>query len=261
MIRESIRKGFEFAWRSPMLLGLYFSASVINGICSAFLTPNPTAAFGWFINFILFTFSLMISVFMHAGSLVYIRGKLQDGSAGFSTFISGGRRFYKSMLLLYLTIFLTFIGCVISGCLAFLPLVLLVMFAYPTILSEVLIGVGITAFTLSFLSMSFLVFSSYIIIEGNVGIFRSLRLSAILVYDHIGQVIGLLGSAIVVSLVPVVLFGVLLFLLIDRAVVIPGYFVEEAFSLLTWFTMAFISITFLTAFMHCYLQWSKEDTV
>ena len=46
MIRESIRKGFEFAWRSPMLLGLYFSASVINGICSAFLTPNPTAAFG-----------------------------------------------------------------------------------------------------------------------------------------------------------------------------------------------------------------------
>ena len=105
-VGESVKKGFAVSKKSMGLVFALFIFGFIWNLVSIFFGPAPEATEPA-VNPVLIiagALFLLLTIFVQAGSLGYVREKLKKGSAGAADFMSAGKKYYLRLLVIGLIV-------------------------------------------------------------------------------------------------------------------------------------------------------------
>jgi hypothetical protein len=246
---DSIKKGFGVATHSMSLVLLLFAFGAVFGVVNVSLSgqlqgttpPTNQASVMAIIVGIVF---VLISIFMQAGSMGYVRDRLKTGKANLSGFAAAGGKYYLRLLL---------IGFLISAVIGLFVLIgaLLVTFLQTvgTVLAVILGIVGLYVVLLMFLA-------PYGVVVDEKGAISSIKQSMRLVTQNILKVAGIGIILILIAFGFGLLIGVLLGLL---SVAVQGAASQIIFAVVNSFLNAFLGVFVTGSFMAFYLAIARNS--
>lgn len=109
-IMETVKKGFSLMISSLSVVAIFFAYGAVTNLMNVKLTAqaqanttdpqNPLVAASIVFSFI----SVLVGLYLQAGSMGYFKSKLIDGKASLATFFTSGARYYLPLLLFALII-------------------------------------------------------------------------------------------------------------------------------------------------------------
>ncbi|MBI4352641.1 MAG: hypothetical protein HY593_01820 [Candidatus Omnitrophica bacterium] len=244
-IGESLTKGFSVSVRSGVLFFVLFIFGFVFNLINVLAFQNPpspepktstlVAAFSIGVVFIL------LSIYVQAGTLGYIRDRVKLGSVNFSTFFSSGAKYYVRLFLVGLLVAL------IVG--ALLVLAGLVAALLTGKLSVLGIALAILIAALGIYLVVLLFFAPYIVVAGDQPAWASIKQSVAFVRKNILPILGIAILLVLIGLVIGVLLGLISGL---TAVAIKGVASQMVFAFLSSLVNAFLGILVTATFMNFY---------
>ena len=241
---ESIKKGFSVAGQSLNLVAVLFLFGFIFGLTGIFMPPPASAAtqaggLGYAVLSIGF---LLFSIFFQAGTMGYIRDKIKQGSAAFSSFTASGSRYYLKFLLFGL---LMMVGFVAAALVVTLLAVLggKVHMYLAVAVGSVLGGLGIYVFLLTFMT-------PYVLVNSEHNVVAATKASIAFVRKNLASLLLLTLIIFAVGFAIGLLLGLGVAALGGETAAIP---VKIGFVFLNSLVNAYIGVFVAAAYMHFYL--------
>ena len=247
-ILESIKKGFSVTASSlPVVLALFVFGFIFNLINMALLpkapnTPPSPAMIAAGVVFVLLT------IFMQAGSMGYVRDKLKQGNAAFSHFLAAGSGYYVRIFLLSLVIALVIGAFVLAAALAAALLGPKAEYAA--------IGVAIVIAAIGVYTLILLFFAPYIAVSRDQGVIFSLKESVRLVRANPLKVVGISFLLVAIGFLVGLAIGLVVGLLTR---VMPDRASQILFAVLSSLVNAFLGLFVTASFMSFYLGKSSPQ--
>lgn len=244
-IRTIINKGFSIATTSWPVVLLIFVFSAIFNVINLFLAPQaqgPTPQGAPMMIGIGIVF-ILITIFMQAGSIGYVRDRIKLGKASMSGFAASGTKYYLPLLLLSLVIF----GIV----LVFGLLSAVVVAALGQGAQAVAMGLVLLLLLLGGLAVLFLFFAPYIAIGDDKGVVYALSNSPAFVGKNFLGVIGMILVLLAVGFALGVLLGVLVGVTSRGLQSMPS---QITFTIAGSFLNAILGLFVTSSFMGFYLS-------
>ena len=243
-IVESIKKGFSTAVSSlPVVLVLFVFGFIFNLINMTLApqaqAPNAPPSIPMIAAGVVF---ILLTVFMQAGSMGYVRDKIKQGSASFANFTGSASKYYVRILLLSLVIAL------IIG--AFVLLAALVVALLGQKAQYVAIGIAIVIASIGIYTLILLFFAPYIAIVNEQGVAASLKESVKVVRANILKVVSISLILIAIGFAIGLVIGLVVGLL---ARVMQGTSSQIVFAFLSSLVNAFLGFFVTSSFMSFYL--------
>lgn len=248
-VLQPFKKGFGVATQSLGLIFVLFIFGTIWNLVNVFMAPQlpaspdqtvaPTVSAAMIVTGVVF---ILLSFFVQAGSLGYVRERVKLGRAGLSDFFGNGGKYYVPLFLLGLLIAL------IVGVFILLAGLAIFLFSKNLNIVGVILAVAIAATGIYFMILMFL--APYFIVAGEEKVIASIKKSISLVRKHILAVIGIAFLLILVGFLFGVVLGVILALL---SAAIQGVVSQVIFAVLSSLVNAFLGIWVTGAFMVFYL--------
>ena len=247
-IKETVAKGFKVTGQSMglvmalfvfgtawNLINLYVSRKFQAGASPT--TPSPVLA-------VLGVIFLLVSIYVQAGSLVYIHSKLKSDTANLSMLLSSGGKYYLRLLLAGIVIALVAgLFFVVGG---------LAVSALKTVgiaIAVVLAGVGIYFVMLLFLA-------PYIIVSDDRKVVESIKSSVSIVRKNLLTVFGIALILIAVGF----LVGIVLGLVMGGVgVAVKGAASQVIIAVASSFVNAFLGVVVTGTFMAFYLDYRNTQ--
>ncbi len=192
-IFESIKKGFSVACSSLPVVGVTFIFGLIFNLINLAIgpqadAPNAPPSPAMIVSAILF---IILTIFMQAGSMGYIRDSIKQGRAAFSVFVQSGiknyiRIFILSMIIALIIFIFAVLAAVAGG--------LLTKISQPAAIAAV-----IAIFLVGIFILVLLFFAPYIAVNESKGVIASLGDSVKLVRANKLKVV--LISVILIAIV------------------------------------------------------------
>lgn len=248
-IKASVQKGFGVARQSLSVVGVLslfgFAWNLVNLYYAPKAQQEPQAAASVVMVVAAFVF-ILLSIFLQAATMGYIRDMIKQGQSNLSVFMSSGGRYYFRMLFVGLMITSVVLIFVILGAVSFALL--------KTVGLVIAIPLGILAIYLIFLVF----FAPYIVVVNNEGVIASIKKSMLLVKKNFMKVIGVSSVLVGVGFVIGLLVGLILGLL---NVVAPGPASQIIYAVLSALLNAFLGVFVTATFMNFYLEISNTQGV
>ena len=249
-ILESVKKGFSVAASSlPVALVLFIFGFIFSLINIALLpqtqasnaSPSPAMIAAGLVF-------VLVTVFMQAGSMGYVREKIKQGNVTFSSFLSMGSKYYVKILCLSLVIAL------IIG--AFVLVAALVVAVLGQKMQYLAMGIAIVIAAIGIYVLILLFFAPYIAINEEKGVTASLKESVRVVRANILKVVLLALLLIAIGFLVGVLIGFAVGL-ISRSM--PGDSSKILFAFFSSLVNAFLGLFVTSSFMGFYLGSSSPS--
>ena len=250
MIGTSIKKGFRVATGSMNLVLALFVFGAAWSLLNLFLAPqlqNPSGRTP-VIAIVLGVLFALVSIFVQAGSLGYVRDKLKLGKAEFSSFVASGSKYYISMLLFGLIVALV-VGAFMLAAAALAALLTNILSTLGLILAVIVAAIGIYAAILMLLA-------PYFIVVGGQGVLSSVKGSISLVRKNLLKLLGIALILIVISFLAGIILG--LFFALLSAAMKGAQPAQIVFVVLSSFVNAFLGVMVTGSFMTFYLEASNN---
>lgn len=251
-VGASIKKGFSITVQSVNLVLALFVFGLAWNLINLFYTAKfqntaepqlsaPIIAIG--------IFFILISIFVQAGSLGYVRDLIKNGSADFGAFLSAGRKYYLKLLLLGLVVALVVGVFVLVAALAIAATGQKVNPVSVTI--SVVVGLaGVYAVLLLFLA-------PYAAVADDQKVLQSLKTSVSLVQKNLLPAIGLALVLVVIGFAFGLVLGAIYALLTTA---VKGIASQVVFAVLSSLVNAFLGLVVTGAFMNFYFSLSHNNT-
>ncbi|MBI4432991.1 MAG: hypothetical protein HY592_05895 [Candidatus Omnitrophica bacterium] len=242
-IGESLKKGFSTAQESMSLISVLFLFGLFWNLVNVFYTSqfeSPDAQIS-IVVLVIATVFVLLSVFMQAGSLGFVREKVKTGTASLATFTASGGKYYWTLFVIGLMVSLV-IGIFVL--LAVLAAAALNQSDIAAVIAAVIIsGIGIYIVLLMFLA-------PYIAVSEDKKAIASIRQSIGVVRKNILRVVGLALLLVVIGFVIGLVLGAL-FAVLSGAM--PGTISQVLFAVLSSFVNSYLGVLVTAAFMSFYL--------
>jgi len=281
----SIKKGFGVTKQSLSIVGLMSLFGLVWNLLNLYYGPKiqaqvqaPSLKVSVIIIIATLVF-ILLSIFLQAGSLGYVRDRLKQGKADLSVFMASGSKYYFRLLLVGLIVMVVVILCVVAaaaavallrkpGLIIAVPValvavytVLLMFFAsYMVVLDEkkamesiknsvTLVGKG----THFFFGVVLTAISPLLAIACLIPSFRNSKLGQ----KNLVKIFAVTAVVVSIGFAIGLLTGVILGLL---NVAVPGVFSQVVYAVLSSVLNAFLGIFVTATFMHFYLEISNTNT-
>jgi hypothetical protein len=244
-IGESVKKGFSISKQSMGLVMALFVFGFVWNLISLFYGPQPGAAETPAVSPILIVAGIvfiLLTIFVQAGSLGYVRDKIKKGSAGMAEFMSAGGKYYLRLLLIGLVVAL-----VIGVFVLLAAIVVSVLGAKMNVLA-IILAIVLASFGIYFVILLFL--APYVAVADEQGVIASIKQSVAKVRKNI---LALLGISLILIAIG---FGIGLLLgagFAGLSLVIKGMPAQILFALLSSFVNAYLGLVVTGSFMSFYL--------
>lgn len=250
-VGESVKKGFAISKQSMGLVCALFIFGFIWNLVSIFFGPAPEATEPA-VNPVLIIAGgifLLLTIFVQAGSLGYVREKLKKGSGGAADFMSAGKKYYLRLLVIgiivaaVIGVFVLLAALAVAGLgakLQVLGIILAILFA----------SLGIYFVILLFLA-------PYVAVADEQGPIASIKQSVGKVRKNI---LPLLGISLILIAIG---FGIGLVLgagFAGLSLVLKGTPAQIVFAVFSSFVNAFLGLMVTGSFMNFYLSLSSHNT-
>lgn len=245
---ESIKKGFAVATKSWDLVLVLFAFGASWNVMNLLLSQrfqNPTVGQSVMLVVLAVAF-ILISVYMQAGSMGYVRDRVKAGQANLGVFASTGGKYYLRFLA---------VGAVVSVTAGiFVLIAALVMGFLGQTLPVVAIPVAVVAFLagLYFIVMMFL--APYIVVCKEEKAIPAIKQSMDFVKKNILSILGLSAILVAIGFILGVALGAL-FALITLG--LQGTISQVLFAVLSSLVNSFLGVIVSGAFMGFYLGRSQ----
>ena len=242
---ELIRRGFQLAAKSRDLLILLFIFGFAWNLINIPLTSQMQKAsvLGSIAIVALSLVFIVVSIYLQAGSLGYVRDLVKSGKADLAGFKQSGRQFF---LRIFGVSVIVGLYVVILSIVA--ALVILIGGQTPNPVTVVIAGL---IFLIGLVGVLMVFLSPYILVADDKKVFVSLRESIALVKADIGKVLCLGLMLILIGFGIGLLLGVLFGLL---GGILPGIVGQVIFGFLSSVVNAYIGIVVSATFMTYYLS-------
>ena len=278
-IKASVKKGFGVMRQSLPVVGVLSLFGFSWNLLNIYLAPklqSPSTKVTVFM-FAASTVFILISIFLQAGSLGYVRDILKQGKAGFSSFMSAGSKYYLRLLLVGLVISLVAILFVIAG-----GLFVALLKKIGIVIAVLIAAVGIYVILLMF-------FAPYMVVADEGKARASIKKSISMVSKDMNFFIGVLLTAlsvfvavaylfksfrksklgrknlvkVIVLVMTLVSIGFVIGLLIGGLfgisnIVAPGMVSQVILAVLSSILNAFLGIFVTASFMNFYFEISNK---
>jgi hypothetical protein len=251
-IGASIKKGFSTAAGSMGLVLVLFLFGAFWNLLNIFINarvtePTPQTSIAVIAAGVVF---ILLSVFMQAGSLGFVKEKLKTGASSLGTFAASGGKYYGRLFVIGLLIALL-IG-------AFVLVAALAVAAIGDRIPALAIGIAVVIAAISLYFVILLFLAPYIAVVDEKGPIASLKESVGVVRRNILAVLGIAGLLVVIGFVSGLLLG-LIFALISTAAG-EGVPSQSIFAVLSSFVNAFLGVLVSASFMAFYLGRRTDAT-
>ena len=245
-----IKKGFKVATESMNLVLVLFVFGAVWSVLNVFLAPQLQTPGGAppAVAIVLGILFVLVSFFMQAGSLGYVRDKLKLGKAEFSSFTASGSKYYIPFLLLSLFIALV-VGVFIIAAATIAALLANVMSVLGLVLAVIVAAIGVYAAILMLLA-------PYFIVVGGQGVIASVKSSISLVRKNLLKLLGITLILVVIGFLTGVVLG--LFFALLSAVLKQPPAAQIIFAVLSSLVNAFLGVMVTGSFMTFYLETSNN---
>ena len=247
----SIKKGAAIAASSLPVVMILFVFSFVFNLINLMLTPEnpdpntppPVALIAAGIAFVL------VTVYMQAGSMTYMRNKIKQSAAALSDFFAGGMRYYLKMLGLSL------IMAVIIGIFVLIAALSISQLGQTQrIVAGAIVSV---CFIVGMFLLVLLFFAPYIAICEDAGVIASLKKSKSLVLANFMKVVGLAIVLILVGFLVGILIGFVVGLV---ARTMPPMGSKVLFAFLSSLVNSYLGLFVTASFMSFYLSRSSAPS-
>ena len=245
VVVELIRRGFQIATRSLDLLILLFAFGFVWNLINIPLTTQMQQAsvLGSLSVVALSLVFIVVSIFLQAGSLGYVRDFIKTGQTSLSTFKSTGSKFFLRIFGVSAIVGLFVVILSIVAALA-----ILIGGQTPNPVSVVIAGV---VFLIGLAGVLMVFLSPYILVADDKKVIESLRESITLVKANIGKVLSLGLMLILIGFGIGLLLGILFGLL---GGILPGVVGQIVFGFFSSVVNAYIGVVVSATFMAFYLS-------
>ena len=241
----SVKKGFSVASGSLPLVGALFVFGFVWNVVNLFFTAQfqaqneaPQASLPMIFIGIAF---VLLSIFVQAGSLGYVRDRLKTGSADFGGFLAAGRQFYVRLLLLGLLM------AAIVG--VFVLVAAFGIAATGQQANAAGIAVAVLVALIGIYVMILLFLAPYAAVAGDERVIQSLKSSISIVKKNFFAALGLALLLVVIGFAFGLLLGAVYALL---STAMPGTVSQVVFAALSSFVNAYLGLVVSGAFMNFY---------
>jgi len=225
---------------------------------------------------------VLLSIFVQAGSMGYVRDKIKAGQASLASFTSAGGKYYLRLLLIGLLVVLVILAFVLAGA--------LVIAVFGTALSAVGIGIAIILAAVGIYVLMLMFLAPYLIVgEDTVEkvtllsfvlifflwwlllivyifsnrfrqtssgrqiqhVFVSIKKSVSLVRKNLLSVLGIMVVLIAIGFAVGLVLGIVLALL---SAVVKGTASQVIFGIVSSFVNAYLGVLVTSSFMHFYFN-------
>ncbi len=255
-IGASLKKGFSVATKSMDLVSILFAFGFLWNLISIFAiknpeTPSPQESAIMIVSGVLF---ILISIFMQAGSMGYVRDVVKTGTAGLASFTANGGKYYGRFFLVGIIVAL------VAGVfliLASLALAFLGQNPPPQniigfVLAALADGIGVCFVMLMFLA-------PYIVVSEDKKAIESLKQSGALVKQDFLRILGIFVLLILIGFGLGLIIG-LIFAAISAAGAGESTVAKVIFAALSSFVNAFLGVLVTGTFMTYYLGRNQSNT-
>ena len=243
-IRATVNKGFSLTASSMPIVAVLFVFGFIFNMINMKLTPasltanTPPSPLMIGTGFVFF----LITIFIQAGSMGYLRDKIKQGSASFSNFNSAATKYYLKIFLLSLAVGL------IIGSFVLIAALLLALLSQSAQMVAVVLAMVIAAIGIYTLFLLF--FAPYIAICEEIPVIACLKQSVRVVRKNLLKVLGisliLISAGFIVGMTLGIGVG-----LLSR--VLPVGTPQIIFIVLSSLINAFLGLFVTASFMNFYL--------
>ncbi len=248
---ESIKKGFSLVLSSfPVVLVLFIFGFIFN-LINIKLTPedqslNTPPSLPMILTGLVF---ILITIFIQAGSLGYVRDRIKSGAASFANFTAAGSKYYLRVLALSL------ITAVIIG--VFVLLAALVVALIGQSAQFLALGLAIVIAAVGIYVLILLFFAPYIAVNEEKKVGECLRQSVQVVRANILKVLAISAVLVVIGFVAGLGIGLLAGALSQ---VVKGTASQVLFAFLSSLVNAFLGFFVTSSFMTFYLGLSAAPS-
>ena len=247
-VKASIKKGFGVAKGSLAIVGILSLFGFVWSLLNIYYAPKiqaqaqaPDAKTSVLIVVSTVIF-ILVSIFLQAGTLGYVRDKIKQGKANFAAFMAGGAKYYGRLFVVGLIISLVAIAFILVAALA------VALLKKPGLF----IAVPVALAAIYFILLMF--FAPYIVVVNEEKSIASIKKSVGMVKKNLLGVLGISAILVVIGFGVGLLIGVILGLL---NVASPGVISQVATAVLSSLLNAFLGVFVTATFMNFYLEISN----
>lgn len=249
-VMESFKKGLSVTFRNLPLVALLFVFGAVWNMVQLKLapvagaqanTPPSPIAIAAGIIFVL------ISIFVQAGTLGFIREAVKNGTSNFGVFTQSGGKYYIRLFLAGLIIGLI-VGAFVLGAVLAVSLLTQAQAVIGVIIAALLGATGIYIVLLMFLS-------PYIIVADDAGVIASIKKSISIVKRNLLKILGLALFLVAIGFLAGLVLGVLI-----GAVSLAGQptVIQMVTAIAGSAVNAILGVLVTASFMALYLGLSRE---
>lgn len=245
-VKTSVGKGFGIARQSMPVVGILSLFSFVWNLINLYYAPqvqqNPQAAISAVLVVATIVF-LLVSIYLQAGTLGYIRDKVKQGQATLSVFTSSAGQYYMRIF---------GVGLIITSIALLFIVVAAVLVAF---LKTVGVVIAVAVAVIGIYLFCLVLFAPYIIVANDERAVASIKKSVGLVKKNILPVFGISLILVVVAFAVGLLTGVLLGLVNVAA---PGPVSRVIYALVSSLLNSFLGVFVYASFMNFYFEVSNR---
>ncbi|MBI3252747.1 MAG: hypothetical protein HYZ52_05490 [Candidatus Omnitrophica bacterium] len=243
-VGQSLKKGFSVTQDSMSLVLTLFVFGLFWNLVNVFFTSKfetPDAKVSAVVIAVAIVF-VLLSIFVQAGSLGFIREKLKSGASSLSIFAASGTRYYGALFLIGLLVSLV-IG-------VFVLLAALAVAAFGNRAEVLAMGLAILLGAIGIYFVILLFLAPYIAVADDQKAIASLKQSVGVVRKNILAVFGLALILVAIGFVVGLVLGAI-FALVGAAM--PKAISDVVFAILGSFVNSYLGVLVTASFMSFYL--------
>lgn len=253
----SISKGFSTTFKSIALVLILFAFgfawNLVNlPFAEKLNAPNPDLSTSVTVVALSLVFILM-SIFMQAGSLGFIRDQVKQGTASLGGFTASGSRYYLRLLLLGLLV------AAIIGVFVLLAVILAAVFSANDSLAMVGLILGLLVASAGIYVVLLLFLAPYVVVTKELTVMASVKESVATVRKNVLSVLGIGVILLVIGFVVGVVLGLISGAVSgDAAAATTIGPAQIAVGAAISFVNAFLGVLVTASYMNFYLGLSSE---